>query len=92
MARDKKSKSIVLKVHLAKATIYTWFTDLKKKKADQHSLTEKKNMSNAIVHTHNIQRKAEWKTIHKQSIGHYQTIKREREMGKDLVRYSFVFK
>ena len=31
-------------------------------------------MSNAIMHTHNIHRKAEWKTTHELSISHYQTI------------------
>ena len=36
-------------------------------------------MSNAIIHTRNIQRKAEGKPVHEQSISHYQTINRERE-------------
>ena len=31
-------------------------------------------MSNTTIHTHNIHRKAELKTIHEQSISHYQTI------------------
>ena len=37
-------------------------------------------MSNVIIHTHNIQRKAEWKTIHEQSISHYQTINSYRSI------------
>ena len=37
-------------------------------------------MSNAIIHTHNIQRKAEGKTMHEKSISHYQTINSYRSI------------
>ena len=37
-------------------------------------------MSNAIIYTHNIQRKAEWKTTHEQSLSHYQTINSYRSI------------
>ena len=59
---------------------------IKERKADQHSLTEN-NMSNAIIHTHNIKRKAEWKTIHEQNISHYQTINRYRPILISLQTY-----
>ena len=74
MAKDK-SKSVVLslKTHLAKATIDTWYTDFKKRQINITS--QRTNMSNTIIHTQNIQTKAEWKTIHQQSISHYKTIK-----------------
>ena len=51
MAKDK-SKSVVLslKTHLAKVTIDTWYTDLKKK-ADQHNLTENKHVKHDYTHT-----------------------------------------
>ena len=40
-------------------------------------------MSNAIIHTHNIRRKAERKTIHEQRISHSQ---RERDRQTDRQR------
>ena len=46
----------------------------KKKKRQINIASQRTIMSNAIIHTHNIQRKAEWKTIHEQSISHYQII------------------
>ena len=60
MAKDK-SKSVVLEIHLAKATIYTWYTDqrLKKRKRQINIASQRTTMSNAIIHTHNIHRKAE---------------------------------
>ena len=69
-------------MHLAKATIYTWYTDiliflsLKKgeKRLQINIASQRTNMSNALVHTDNIQRKAEWEPVHKQSISHYKAI------------------
>ena len=74
MAKDK-IKSVVLKIHLATAinNTYMVYWLKKKKKADQHSLTENRHVKRNI-HTHNTRRKAESITTHEQSIKHHQTI------------------
>ena len=52
----------------------------KKKRRQINIASQRTNMSNAIIYTHNIQRKAEWKTIHEQSISYYQTINSYRSV------------
>ena len=51
MAKDK-SKSLVLTIHLAKATMYTLYTDFKKRRQINIDV-QRTNTSNAIIHTHN---------------------------------------
>ena len=82
MAKDQ-SKSVVLswKFTLLKLQYVHGILIKKRKKRRQINIaSQRTNMSNAIIYTHNIQRKAEWKTTHEQSNSHYQTINSYRSI------------